>query len=105
MRKPGEASGCLEKDACARLNYDATKAQDKFIINRVAEKRGVSMTELSPAWLMTKVTAGGIARLEQPYVPHPPAGMTAQNKHVEPEEIEGSLERWLYLNLSLNRRP
>ena len=106
-RRPGETSNRLEKDAYAKFKYDATKAQDEVIINRVAElaeKRGVSMTEVSLAWLLTKVTApvvgatkfhhiegaakaveleltdGEIAYLEAPYVPHPLAGVMAQNK-------------------------
>ena len=106
-RRPGETSNRLEKDAYARFKYDATKAQDDIIINRVAEiadQRGVSMTEVSLAWLLTKVTAPVVgatkfhhiegaakavdlelsdeetAYLEAPYVPHPLAGVMAQNK-------------------------
>ena len=108
-RKPGETSNRLEKDAFAKFKYDATKEQDEVIINRVAEiaeKRGVSMTEVSLAWLLTKVTApvvgatkfhhiegavkavdlalgdDEIAYLEAPYVPHPLAGVMAQNRPV-----------------------
>jgi aryl-alcohol dehydrogenase-like predicted oxidoreductase len=96
-----------EEDSYARFKYDATAQQDSVIIDRVAEigeKRGVSMTEVSLAWLLTKVTAPvvgatklhhieGAAKavdlslseeelsyLEQPYVPHPLAGVMAQNK-------------------------
>ena len=106
-RRPGETSDRLEKDAYAKFKYDATKAQDDIIINRVAEiaeTRGVSMTEVSLAWLLTKVTAPvvgatkfhhiegavkavelaltdeEIASLEAPYVPHPLAGVMAQNR-------------------------
>ena len=106
-RKPGETSNRLEKDAYARFKYDATKEQDGVIIDRVAEiaeRRGVSMTEVSLAWLLTKVTAPvvgatkfhhiegavkavdleltdeEISYLEAPYVPHPLAGVMAQNK-------------------------
>ena len=57
-RKPGETSARLEKDDYAKFKYDATKEQDEVIINRVAEKRSVSMTEVSPAWLLIKVTTG-----------------------------------------------
>ena len=106
-RKPGETSVRLEKDAYARFKYDATAEQDGVIIARVAElaeKRGVSMTEISLAWLLTKVAAPvvgatkyhhvegaakatdldlteeEIAYLEAPYVPHALAGVMAQNK-------------------------
>ena len=112
-RRPGETSARLEKDAYAKFKYDATKEQDKVIIRRVAEvadNRGVTMTEVSLAWLLTKVTApvvgatklhhiegaakavalelteDEIAYLEEPYVPHPLAGVMAQNKPANAKE-------------------
>jgi len=119
-RKPGETSARLEKDAFAKFKYDATAEQDNVIIGRVAElaeKRGVTMTEISLAWLLTKaaspvvgatkfhhiegaakaaeleLTDEEITCLEAPYVPHPLAGVMAQNRpagtagsHVWPAE-------------------
>ena len=112
-RRSGETSERLEKDAYAKFKYDATAQQDWIIIGRVAElaeKRGVSMTEISLAWLLTKVTSPvvgatklhhvegavkatelelaeeEIAYLEAPYVPHPLAGVMAQNKPVSFKE-------------------
>ena len=112
-RKPGETSERLEKDAYARFKYDATAQQDGVIIERVAEiaeKRGVTMTEVSLAWLLTRVaspvvgatklrhvdgaakatelelTEEEIACLEAPYVPHPLAGVMAQNKPANAKE-------------------
>ena len=112
-RRPGETSARLEKDSYARFKYDATKEQDEVIIRRVAEvadRRGVTMTEVSLAWLLTKVTApvvgatklhhiegaakavaleltdDEIAYLEEPYVPHPLAGVMAQNKPANARE-------------------
>ncbi len=107
-RLPGEGgTKRAEEDAYAKFKYDATAAQDNVIISRVAEiaqKRGVSMTEVSLAWLLGKVsspvvgatklrhiegaakavdlelTAAETAYLEEPYVPHPLAGVMAQNK-------------------------
>ena len=107
-RKPGESSTKrAAEDAYAKFKYDATAEQDGVIISRVAElaeKHGVSMTEVSLAWLLTKVTspvAGAtklhhiegaakavdleltdeeISYLEEPYVPHPLVGVMAQNK-------------------------
>lgn len=103
-RKPGETSARMELDAYAKGKYDATAESDNVIIHRVAEiaeKRAVSMTEVSLAWLMTKVTAPvvgatklhhiegaakaaelkltaeEIAYLEEPYVPHKLVGMMA----------------------------
>ena len=112
-RKLGETSARLEKDAYAKFKYDATKEQDDIVINRVAEiaeKRGVSMTEVSLAWLLTRVTAPVVgatkfhhiegaakavdleltdeetAYLEAPYVAHPLAGVMAQNKPANARE-------------------
>lgn len=59
-RLPGEESKRLTEDAYAKGKYDATEAQDRLIVERVAalaEKKGVSMTEISLAWLLTKVTS------------------------------------------------
>ncbi len=59
-RLPGEGTKRAEEDAYARFKYDATAQQDGVIISRVAElaeKRGVTMTEVSLAWLLTKATA------------------------------------------------
>ena len=108
-RLPGETSKRAEEDSYAKFKYDATKEQDEVIIKRVAElaeKHGVSMTEVSLAWLLTKVTSPVVgatklhhiegaakaveleltaeetAYLEEPYVPHALAGVMAQNKPV-----------------------
>ncbi len=105
-KRPGETSKRLEEDSYARLKYDATAAQDAEIIRRVAQladKRGVTMTEIALSWLQTKVTAPvvgatkfhhveGAAKatdleltaeeqtwLEEPYVPHALVGVMAQN--------------------------
>ena len=105
--KPGTVTRRSQEDGYARFKYDATEAEDAKIIDRVmevAEKRGVSMTEVSLAWLLTKVTAPvvgatkphhidgavkateleltpeEIAYLEEPYVPHALVGVMAQNK-------------------------
>ena len=109
----GEDTKRAREDSYAKFKYDATKEQDAVIIRRVeeiAERRGVSMTEVSLAWLLTKVTApvvgatklhhiegavkatelelteAEIAYLEEPYVPHPLAGVMAQNKPANAKE-------------------
>ncbi len=106
-KKPREDSKRMQEDSYAKFKYDATKEQDGVIIERVqelAEKRGISMTEVSLAWLLTKVTSPVVgatkfqhiegaakaveleltedetAYLEEPYVPHGLAGVMAQNK-------------------------
>ena len=105
-KRPGETSKRLVEDSYAKFKYDATAEQDNAIIRRVAELadvRDVSMTEISLAWLFTKVNAPvvgttkprhiegavkamelvltpeEIAYLEEPYVPHKLAGVMAQN--------------------------
>lgn len=105
-KHPGETSKRLEEDNYAKFKYDATAKQDGVIIQRVAElaeKHGVTMTEVSLAWLLTKVTAPivgatkrhhveGAAKatdltltpeeslyLEEAYVPHSLVGVMAQN--------------------------
>ena len=60
-RLPGEnGTKRAVEDAYAKFKYDATAQQDNVIISRVAElaeKRGVTMTEISLAWLLSKVTS------------------------------------------------
>ena len=103
---PGETSKRLLEDSYAKFKYDATAKQDGVIISRVeklAKQKGVSMTEISLAWLLTKVTSpvvgatklhhvegaakavdltlsdAELAYLEEPYVPHALVGVMAQN--------------------------
>lgn len=105
-RLQGETTKRLREDSYARFKYEATEKTDGRIIARVAEiaeKRGASMTEISLAWLLSKVTApvtgatklshvDGLAKavdlkltedeilyLEELYVPHALAGVMAQN--------------------------
>ena len=106
-KKPGETSKRLQEDSYAKFKYDATAEVDAKIIGRVielAEKYGVSMTEISLAWLLTKVESpvvgatkfhhiDGAAKatdlklsqedinyLEELYTPHKLVGVMAQNK-------------------------
>lgn len=94
------------EDDYARGKYDGTAEQDQVIIDRVAElaqRYQVSMTEISLAWLLTKVTApvvgatqkhhidgavkavtfqlndDEILYLEECYQPHALSGIMAQN--------------------------
>ena len=105
-KRPGETSKRLQEDSYARLKYDSTVQQDRIIIDRIAhlaDKHNVSMTEISLAWLLTKVTAPvvgatklthiegaakavdlflsseEIAYLEEPYIPHQLVGVMTQN--------------------------
>lgn len=102
----GETSKRLSEDSYAQLKYGSTADQDQVIIDRVAEladQKGVSMTEVSLAWLLSKVTAPVVgatklhhiegaakatdleltdrelAYLEEPYIPHRLVGVMAQN--------------------------
>ena len=113
-RKPGaDDTKRAAEDAYAKFKYDAAARQDSVIIGRVSEladKHGVSMTEVSLAWLLTKVaspvvgatklhhiegaakavdldlTDDELAYLEEPYTPHPLAGVMAQNKRENAKE-------------------
>ena len=112
-KAPGETSKRLVEDSYAKFKYDATAEQDGVVIGRVAElaeKYGVSMTEISLAWLLAKVTAPVVgatklhhiegaakavdmilseeesAYLEEPYVPHALVGVMAQNTAVTAKE-------------------
>lgn len=112
-KRPSETSRRLQEDSYAHLKYDSTAKQDGVIIARVAElaeKHGGSMTEISLAWLLTKVVApvvgatklhhiegaakaaelvlsdAEIAYLEEPYVPHKLVGVMAQNSPAAAKE-------------------
>ena len=116
-RLPEATSKRAAEDTYAKFKYDATKEQDEVIIRRVAEiaeNRGVSMTEVSLAWILTKVTSPvvgatklhhiegaaksveleltpeEIASLETPYVPHALAGVMAQNQPVNKNKTHGN---------------
>lgn len=105
-RRPGETSRRLEEDSYAHLKYGGSRSQDAPVLARVeelADQRGVSMTEVALAWLLTRVTAPvtGATRihhiedavkavdleltaeecswLEEPYTPHAMVGVMAQN--------------------------
>ena len=112
-KRPGETSKRLREDSYAQLKYGSTEAQDQLVIDRVAQladRHQASMTEVSLAWLLGKVTAPvvgatklhhveGAARavdlelsqeerayLEEPYVPHRLVGVMAQNTAASAEK-------------------
>ena len=101
-----ERSARLDTDMVAKGKYDATAAQDAAIIERVAElaeKKGLTRTQVALGWLLSKVTspvvgatkaahleeaaatvdvsltAAECAYLEQPYVPHRLVGVMQFN--------------------------
>lgn len=105
-RLPGEDSPRFQADSYARFKYDATSQPDGVIIRRVwelATQRGVSMTQVALAWLLSKTSAPvvgatkpahiqqvaaavalslsqqEIAYLEEPYIPHRLVGVMAEN--------------------------
>ena len=112
-KRPGETSKRQQEDAFMHFKYDATAKQDNLVVERVvklADRYGVEMTQISLAWLLTKVespivgatklhhiegavksldvrlTADDIRYLEEPYVPHNLSGVMAVNKPVMSEE-------------------
>ena len=112
-KHPGETTKRMQEDSYAKMKYGATAGQDGVIIDRVAKlagQRGVSMTEISLAWLLTKATSPvvgatklrhiegaakaaeltlsveEISYLEEPYVPHNLVGVMAQNTQASAKE-------------------
>lgn len=106
-KAPNETSKRLKEDTYAKGKYDKTASQDLLIIERVQElaaKKGVTMTEISLAWMFKKVASPIIGAtklhhidgavnalkvelskeemsyLEELYVPHELVGVMAQNK-------------------------
>ena len=115
-RRPEDApTKRLAEDGYARFKYDAAGEQDAPVIRRVAElaeRRGVSMTEISLAWLLRKVSSPVVgmtktahvdsavravdleltddeaAWLEELYTPHPLAGVMAENKPARSLQVQ-----------------
>ncbi len=112
-KRPGETSKRQVEDSFMHFKYDATAEQDDRIVERVmelADRYGVEMTQVSLAWLLTKVespivgatklhhiegavkaldlqlSADDIRYLEEPYVPHNLSGVMAVNKPVMSED-------------------
>lgn len=109
-RRPNEHTNRSEKDTFAKSKYDKTNDQDIGIIERVielADKKGVSMSEISLAWLIyrkaipifaatkishiesavksvnVKLTAEEVNYLEELYTPHKLSGIMATNTSAE----------------------
>jgi aryl-alcohol dehydrogenase-like predicted oxidoreductase len=106
-KMPDESSKRLKEDFYANKKYESTEEQDSIIINRVidlAREYDVSMSEISLAWLETKVDSpimgatklkhietgvnsvelklseDDIKYLEEPYKAHDLVGVMADNK-------------------------
>lgn len=106
-KMPDESSKRLKEDYYANKKYESTEEQDSVIINRVidlAREYDVSMSEISLAWLQTKVDSpimgatklkhietgvnsvelnlseDDIKYLEEPYKAHDLVGVMADNK-------------------------
>lgn len=86
-KHPGEQSKRMNEDLYAKGKYDATEQQDLQIIKRVeelADKRNVSMTEISLAWLMTKVASPVVGATK---ISHIDGAVNAVNLKLSDEEI------------------
>lgn len=104
---PGEQSKRMSEDQYAKNKYDATMQDDLVIIHRVdelARQKHVSMSEISLAWLMSKVASPVVGAtkthhidgavkaveiqlskdekeyLEETYTPHSLVGIMATNR-------------------------
>ena len=85
-RLEGHTRRAVEDDY-ARGKYDGTAEQDRIIIARVAElaeRHQVSMTEISLAWLLTKVTAPVIGATQKHHVD---GAVNAVALQLSPEDI------------------
>lgn len=105
-RRGGVSTQRLEEDRYAKFKYDAAGALDRPVLERVealAQARGVTMAQLSLAWLLhqgttpvmgatklsqledavqaaaLRLTPEELAYLEEPYFPHRLSGVMAQN--------------------------
>ena len=112
-KRPGETSQRQKEDSFMHFKYDASAGQDRGIVERVvelADRCGVSMTQISLAWLLNKVyapivgatkprhieeaaqacdlrlSADDMRYLEEPYTPHRLSGVMAVNKPVMDRE-------------------
>lgn len=86
-RKDGHTRRAAEDDY-ARGKYDGTAEQDRSIIERVAElaeRHQVSMTEISLAWLLTKVTSPVVGVTKKDHVD---GVVKAVNLQLAPEDIQ-----------------
>ena len=86
-RPIGATSKRLEEDQFAKGKYDLSAEQDANIIRRVealAQKRGVSMTEISLAWLLTKTAAPVVGATKKE---HLSGALAAVNLTLSAEEI------------------
>lgn len=106
-KHPGELSKRMSEDLYAKSKYESTIQDDLVIIQRVqelAQQKNLSMSEVSLAWLMSKVTSPVVGAtkkhhidvavkavevnllddekeyLEKPYKPHALVGMMAVKK-------------------------
>lgn len=88
-RLPGDSSSQrMNLDKVAKSKYQDSADQDQEIIQRVhelAEKHQVTMTEISLAWLLTKVTSPVVGATK---VHHIDGAVAAVNLTLSPEEIQ-----------------
>lgn len=106
VKRQLESSKRLDEDTIAKSKYDTTAEQDRIIVDRVAEiaeKKGLTRTQVALGWLLTKVTSpvvgatkishieeavsavgvklsdNEIAYLEETYLPHKLVGVMSFN--------------------------
>ncbi len=87
VKDPSEHSARLDSDKMAMSKYDRTHDQDAVIITRVAEiaqKRGLTKTQVVMGWLLTKVTSPVIGATKERHITEAVAGVGVQ---LSPEEI------------------
>ena len=87
-RKPDETSKRMQEDRFAKVKYDQTADLDRVIIQRVAdlaEKKHVTMTEISLAWLLAKGCVPVVGVTKKHHIDGP---VKAVNVRLDKEEIK-----------------
>ena len=90
-KKPGEQSKRMVEDQYAKGKYDASVDDDFKIIQRVEElanKKDVSMTEISLAWLLTKVTSPVVGATKPHHIDGAVGAVDVQLTDLEQQYLE-----------------
>ena len=91
-KHPGELSKRMNEDKFAKGKYDASLKDDLMIINRVEElaiKKNVSMTEISLAWLLSKVSSPIIGATKLHHIEGAVKSLEIELSKQEIEYLEG----------------
>lgn len=106
-RQEGHSQRAMTDDY-ARGKYDNTAEQDRGIIERVAElanRHQVSMTEISLAWLLTKVTSPVVGATQKHHVDGAVNAVTLQLSQEELRYLEACYQPHLLSGIMAQNTP